>query len=190
MDESLDVPTLTGEGLILRAWGLSDLELVREASVDEYIPLITTVPSLYSETEGVAFVERQWGRAARRAGYPFVIVREGDGRPVGNVGLWLGNLGQGRASLGYWIAPSARGQGLSALALRMVSSWALQELRVPRLELYVEPWNSASVRTAEKAGYVREGLLRSWQEVGDQRRDMYMYALINDGADTSCLQGT
>ncbi|WUP46985.1 GNAT family N-acetyltransferase [Streptomyces sp. NBC_00259] len=88
---------------------MSDLQLVREASEDDYIPLITTVPSLYSESAGVAFVERQWGRATMRAGYPFVIVSS-DGRPVGNVGLWLHDLGQGRASLGYWVVKSARGR--------------------------------------------------------------------------------
>lgn len=27
-------------------------------------------------------------------------------------------------------------------------------------------------------GYEREGLLRSWQEVGDERRDMFMYSLL------------
>ena len=46
-----------------------------------------------------------------------------------------------------------------------------------RLELYVEPWNEGSWRAAEHVGYEREGLLRSWQEVGGQRRDMYMYSM-------------
>jgi [ribosomal protein S5]-alanine N-acetyltransferase len=62
---------------------------------------------------------------------------------------------------------------LQALAL-----WALDELRIPRVELYAEPWNTASILTAERAGFQREGLLRSWQEVGDTRRDMYMYARL------------
>jgi len=46
------------------------------------------------------------------------------------------------------------------------------------LELYVEPWNVGSWRTAEHAGFQREGLMRSWQELGGLRRDMYMYALL------------
>jgi RimJ/RimL family protein N-acetyltransferase len=63
--------------------------------------------------------------------------------------------------------------------LRAASRWALTVLGVPRLELYAEPWNEASIRTAESAGFVREGLLRSWQEVAGKRRDMYMYSLLN-----------
>ncbi|WP_314177800.1 GNAT family N-acetyltransferase [Streptomyces winkii] len=179
MEQPLDVPELTaGAGLTLRSWRLSDLQLVREASEDDYIPLITTVPSPCSEPAGVAFVERQWSRATTRAGYPFVIVNA-EGRPVGNVGLWLKDLGQGRASLGYWVVRSARGQGVAVAAVGAVASWALGELRIPRLELYVEPWNTASVRTAERAGFQREGVLRGWQQVGSERRDMFMYSLLD-----------
>ncbi|MEU6218165.1 GNAT family N-acetyltransferase [Streptomyces sp. NPDC047022] len=178
MEESLDVPELAaGGGCTLRRWNLSDLGLVREAAQDDYIPLITTVPSPYSESEGVAFIERQWGRATGRTGYPFVIVNA-DGLPVGNVGLWLKDSGQGRASLGYWVVKSARGQGIASAASSAVAHWALNTLRIPRLELYVEPWNAASVRTAERVGFHREGLLRGWQQVGTERRDMFMYSLL------------
>ncbi|MFF0289679.1 GNAT family N-acetyltransferase [Streptomyces sp. NPDC005262] len=180
MEQPLDVPELAaGARFSLRPWRLSDLQLVREASEDDYIPLITTVPAPYSESAAVAFVERQWGRATERTGYPFVIV-SADGRPVGNVGLWLKDLGQGRASLGYWVVKSARGQGAAVASVSAVAGWALSELRIPRLELYVEPWNTGSVRTAERAGFQREGLLRGWQQVGADRRDMFMYSLLND----------
>lgn len=47
-----------------------------------------------------------------------------------------------------------------------------------RLELYVEPWNEASWRTAERVGFRREGLLRQYQYVGSERRDMYVYSLL------------
>ncbi|MEU2060948.1 GNAT family protein [Streptomyces sp. NPDC013455] len=179
MEQPLHVPELAAAGgFTLRSWRLSDLPLVREASEDEYIPLITTVPSPYSEPAGVAFIERQWSRATTRAGYTFVV--ECEDRPVGQVGLWLRDLEQGRASLGYWVVKSARGQGAAAAAVDAVTRWALRELRIPRLELWVEPWNTASVRTAERAGFRREGLLRSWQQVGDERRDMFMYSLVRD----------
>lgn len=179
MEQPLEVPELTARaGFTLRPWRLSDLPLVHEASGDPYIPLITTVPSPCSEAAGVAFVERQWSRAATRAGYTFVIVNSDD-RPVGQVGLWLRDLAQGRASLGYWVVESARGQGAAGAALDAVADWALRVLAIPRLELWVEPDNTASVRTAERAGFRREGLLRKWQEVGGERRDMLMYALLS-----------
>ena len=56
--------------------------------------------------------------------------------------------------------------------------WASGLPELERLELYVEPWNRGSWRTAEACGFHREGLLRGWQRVGVERRDMFLYSLL------------
>jgi [ribosomal protein S5]-alanine N-acetyltransferase len=84
----------------------------------------------------------------------------GTDRAVGQAGLWLRDISRGRAEVGYWVVGSARGRGAAALAAGALAVWALGELGIPRAELYVEPWNSASIRSAERAGFRREGLLR------------------------------
>ncbi|MER6952211.1 GNAT family protein [Nonomuraea sp. NPDC000554] len=177
MDNPLIVPELSAsERFLLRPWRLDDVAAVQEASEDPYIPLITTVPSSYSDAEGAAFIRRQWSRAVDGVGYSFAIADAGDDQAVGQIGLWPGP--RGRASVGYWVARSARGQGVACAALRAVASWGLEGLGIPRLELHVEPWNAPSWKAAERAGFVREGLLRSWQDVGDERRDMYVYSKL------------
>ncbi|MET7619154.1 GNAT family protein [Streptomyces sp. NPDC005408] len=55
-----------------------------------------------------------------------------------------------------------------------------------RLQLCVEPWNAASAQTAESVGFQREGLLRSWQLVGEERRDMVLYSML--GTDLPSLR--
>ncbi|MFI2782526.1 GNAT family N-acetyltransferase [Streptomyces sp. ALB3] len=180
MAQPLTVPSMSaGADFVLRPWEMSDLPLVREAAQDDYIPLITTIPFPYSDEAAEAYVRCQWGRAAAGAGYPFAIARTRDRRPVGSIGLWLAEASEGRASLGYWMATPGRGQGVAGAALRSVTTWALHELRIPRVQLLIEPWNTASLRTAESAGYRCEGLLRGWQEIGGRRRDMLMYAQLN-----------
>jgi [ribosomal protein S5]-alanine N-acetyltransferase len=180
MAQPLTVPSMTaGADFVLRPWEMSDLPLVREASADEYIPLITTIPRPYSDLAAEEYVRRQWDRAATGFGYPFTIVRTRDRRPVGSIELWLGDVSEGRASLGYWMISAARRQGVAGAALRTVTTWALHDLRIPRVQLFIEPWNTASMRTAESAGYRREGLLRGWQQVGDRRQDMLLYARLN-----------
>ena len=178
MSEALVVPVLAAGQFRLRPFVVADLHLVREAAQDPYIPLITTVPAAFTDTEGRRFIERQWDRARRGSGYSFAITDAATGRAVGQIGLWLDNIGEGRASIGYWVAASARGRGATSHALQTLTFWALGVLRIPRLELYVEPWNEASIRVAEQAGFQQEGLLRSWQEVGGERKDMLMYSLL------------
>ncbi|HWG01348.1 MAG TPA: GNAT family protein [Trebonia sp.] len=178
MTGTLIVPTRAADPFRLRPFTLADIDVVREASGDPLIPLITTVPAAFTEDEGRRFIERQWMRAEQGTGYSFAVADAATDRAVGQIGLWLRNVSDGRASVGYWVARSARGRQAAARAVRALAGWAHDELAIPRLELYVEPWNAASVKTAEKAGFRREGLLRSWQEVGGERKDMYMYARL------------
>jgi RimJ/RimL family protein N-acetyltransferase len=178
MSACLSVPTLAAGPFQLRPFTLVDIDAVQEASADPHIPLITTVPAAFTENEGRRFIERQWSRAEQGTGYSFAIANADTDRAVGHAGLWLKDVDEGRASVGYWIIGSARGHRAAAIAALVLAQWAHHELRIPRLQLYVEPWNTASIRTAERAGFQREGLLRSWQDVGGARKDMYMYARL------------
>jgi RimJ/RimL family protein N-acetyltransferase len=61
-------------------------------------------------------------------------------------------------TVGYWLAPEARGRGVMTEALRAVVSWAREEHGIRRLVLTTHPDNVASQRVAERAGFVRVGL--------------------------------
>jgi [ribosomal protein S5]-alanine N-acetyltransferase len=172
------LPVLRADPFRLRGFEAGDKAMVVEAGADPVIPLIATVPAGAGPLQAAAFVERQRHRLGDGFGYSFVIAESATDRGLGSIGLWLRDIDQGRASIGYWVVPSARGRGAARLALRALSAWALGDLAVPRLELHVEPWNTASLRTAEGAGYVQEGLLRSWQTVDGRRRDVYVYSRL------------
>jgi len=93
--------------------------------------------------------------------------------PSAPPGLWLTQLPHGRATAGYSIAPRDRGHGHATDALTNFA-WLLPALH--RVELQIETWNIGSARTAERARYAREGLMRSHQEIGGRRCDMLLYA--------------
>jgi ribosomal-protein-alanine N-acetyltransferase len=171
----LELPTLRGSRVLLRAWRRSDAATIQEASRDPLIPTMTTVPSTPGEPEALAFIARQHERLETGAGYVFAIA-DPTGRAVGHIGLFL--AAGARASVGYWIVGSQRRQGYAAEALGVLTAWAKQLPDLDRLELYVEPWNNGSWRAAERAGYDREGLLRAWERVAGVPRDMYMYAQL------------
>lgn len=163
--------------ITLRGFEERDHPLVQEVSKDPWIPMITSVPRTADRESALAFVRRQHARLTDGVGYSFAVAdADGDGA-IGQIGLWPQN-GSGRASVGYWVAERHRGRGVATRALRLVSEWGFRVRDTQRLELYVEPWNEGSWRAAERAGYLREGLLRSWQHVGDGRRDMFMYSLL------------
>lgn len=154
------LPVLPAPPYRLRAFENRDLGMVREASADPLIPLISTVPAPFTDAAGAAFIERQRDRVRTGVGYPFAVAREADDVAVVHTGVWPRPGDPERASCGYWIVASARGRGAATSALRALAVWAFQTLGVQRLELYIEPWNAASLRTARAAGFTREGLMR------------------------------
>jgi RimJ/RimL family protein N-acetyltransferase len=82
------------------------------------------------------------------------------------------------AELGYTVAPDARGRGVASAALRLLTEWALADLGMLRLELIISVDNEASKRVAERAGYVREGVLRSVHLKGDVREDAELWSRL------------
>jgi [ribosomal protein S5]-alanine N-acetyltransferase len=175
----LRVPQLASPPLVLRPYAVSDLAMVRQAAADPFIPSISSVPRTYTDDAGRAFIERQHARGAEGDGYSFVIAPEDDPKTgIGSIGLWLQEIESGRASIGYWLLAGARGRGLGAQALRAVVSFAFEALHVPRLHLFVEPWNVASARTAEAAGFHREATLRGWERIDGEQRDADCFALL------------
>jgi [ribosomal protein S5]-alanine N-acetyltransferase len=175
----LRVPELACGAVVLRPYAVSDLALVRQASADPAIPAISSVPRHYTDDLGRAFIERQLWRASEGDGYSFVVAEAADPTVgIGSLGLWLLEIESGRASVGYWLLEPARRRGLAAEALRGVVAFAFGVLAIPRLHLFTEPWNVASARTAEAAGFRREALLRGWERIDGEQRDVECFALL------------
>jgi RimJ/RimL family protein N-acetyltransferase len=172
------LPTIHGNGVVLREFTDADVPLIQAVARDPLIPLITTVPATGTAEDARSFIARQHSRLCSGEGYSFAIADASSDQGLGQIGLWLRDIGSGRADVGYWVAGAHRRRGVAVAALRAVSGWALESQEIHRLQLYVEPWNDGSWRAAEQVGYQRDGLLRSWQQVGDERKDMYVYSLL------------
>ncbi|GAA3291747.1 GNAT family N-acetyltransferase [Arthrobacter citreus] len=174
----LVLPVLHGPRVMLRAFTPADVVLIQSASRDPLIPLITSVPSTSGEREALAFIERQHHRLASGAGWSFAVADAATGAAVGQIGLWPGQSSRRTGNpdtIGYWIGPEHRKQGYAGEALKLLTEWGMTVRQMTRIELYIEPWNEGSWRTAESAGYRRDRLLPSWQKIGTQWRDMYRY---------------
>ncbi|GAA4910428.1 GNAT family protein [Nesterenkonia rhizosphaerae] len=164
--------------VLLRQVQEKDVPMAQEMSADAYIPQIGSLPPHADHRQAREWVQRQQTRHEQGIGFSFTIADAGSDEPVGHCGLWLKEISAGRGSAGYAIRPSARGRGLAAEALLALTSFGWDIPLLHRIELYIEPWNTGSIRTAEQAGYAREGVLRSHQEIGGVRRDMLLFAAV------------
>jgi ribosomal-protein-alanine N-acetyltransferase len=97
---------------------------------------------------------------------------------IGIVGTWA--PGDHCAEFGYWLASSFRGLGLMAHTIRSFSDHAFQRLGVHRLYATPFPFNRASHRALEKAGFEREGVLRDHHRKQGAYIDAIVYGRLAD----------
>jgi RimJ/RimL family protein N-acetyltransferase len=169
---------IRGEGVVLRKWRIEDASAVAAACQDaEIVRWLAFVPQPYTEEDARFYVRDCIEAGEDRT--PFAITDAETGGVIGSIDMRINRMQTGH--IGYWTAAEARGRGLTTAALVALSRWGLEELGLGRVELVTDPDNIASQRVAEKAGFTREGILRSILVNRDgSRRDGVMFSLLPD----------
>jgi ribosomal-protein-alanine N-acetyltransferase len=178
--QTIEVPVegISDGSIRLRLRTDTDNPAIVAACRDPEIARFTRVPDSYDESTAAEWAtESQRQREAGEGMHLVIADVEGD-ELLGSIGLRIGPPGEGRCDLGYWLAPQGRGRGVMTRAVLLLSKWAFENLPVERIEITIEPENSASLAVAERAGYTFEGVLRSHTEIKGRRRDMAMYSLL------------
>ena len=82
----------------------------------------------------------------------YQLVRSSDAVVVGDIGFHGPPSPGGSVTVGYGLAPGARGQGYATEALRAVVAWALAQPEVVAVEADTTHANLPSQRVMERAG--------------------------------------
>jgi RimJ/RimL family protein N-acetyltransferase len=164
-------PPLSDGIITLRPFNADDLEPVERALADPEIGRRFGKSKL-TAVEFIAGKQRGWSQGDAAA----FAVCDVHSTFVGQVFVEPGEART--AEIGYWVLPEGRGRGHAVRAVRLASRWALAELGVARLELWTETNNVRSQHVAERSGFIREGVLRSFREVEGRRFDAILYSLL------------
>lgn len=164
----------------LRRWTQDDVEVVRRACDDPETARQLPVPAPYTLAVARRWlleeVPQAWFEGTRA---DVAVADDRTGEVLGAVGLALGARASGAAEVGYWTVPGARGRGVAGRAAALLSRWGFAALGLARVELLAAVDNPASQRTADKAGFVREGVARGARPHRDgTRRDMVVFARV------------
>jgi RimJ/RimL family protein N-acetyltransferase len=172
-------PAPSDEEVALRAWRESDVPAIAAACRDGDIQRWTMVPDDYTEDHAAAFVA--YTEESREAGTSLelaVVEAADEAALLGAVGLVGIDWDREQAEIGYWTATGARRRGVAARAVGVLPGWAFAELGLSRLQLMPYAANEASARVADRAGYTREGVLRSYYKSKRGLVDVVMYSLL------------
>jgi RimJ/RimL family protein N-acetyltransferase len=113
-----------------------------------------------------------------------IVERRTDGRPIGTVSWHLERYGpneeSGAWNVGIALIPEARGQGHGTEAQRLVADFLFATTSLHRVEASTDVDNIAEQRSLEKAGYLREAVLRGVQYRAGTWHDLVNYARLRD----------
>jgi RimJ/RimL family protein N-acetyltransferase len=123
----------------------------------------------------ISFAESGW-----RSGilYAFSVVDAADGRYLGACSLENVDTTRSSTNLSYWVRSSSTGRGIASGATRRLARWAVDELRLARVEITMVSTNAASIATARKSGAVFEGCLRNKARWSGESHDMMVFSFV------------
>jgi len=169
-----DPPMSTGS-LVLRPFEHRDAGAVVEACRDDEILRFTFMQEGTDELGAVEWIDRSnewWPHGMPR----FAITDRTSNEVLGQIGIAV-NAHHRSAEAYYWILVERRGHGVASAALGLVADWAFAN-GVERLYLLVHTGNDASNGLANRMGFAREGVLRSYEPFKGQRPDLVSWSLL------------
>jgi RimJ/RimL family protein N-acetyltransferase len=164
-----------GPVLRLRPWLAGDVPVLVAAYADPAIQRWHR--RSMDETEALAWVEHQpteWQNEDRGEW----AITDANDTVLGRITLRDIHLDEGRAEVGYWVLPAARGQAVASTAVQALTGWAFDELGLQRLDLMHSLHNQASCRVATRTGFVLEGVLRACHLHDDGWHDVHLHGRV------------
>jgi RimJ/RimL family protein N-acetyltransferase len=172
---------LTDGVVTLRQWEIADVPALVDA-IDgdpEISSFLELIPQPYREAEARTWVDAAAAMWRDRIASPFAVLA-GDA-VVGGAGInWI-ERDDAVGDIGYWLRRDARRRGYTTRAVLLIARWAFA-LGCERLQIRADTENEASMRVAERAGFQREGVLRSIRfnpRLG-RRMNFALYSLLPD----------
>jgi RimJ/RimL family protein N-acetyltransferase len=105
----------------------------------------------------------------------------GQGDVCGHIELGAISYENNSASLcRVFVAPEYRGTGICTPMVRQALAIGFDEFGLRRIDLRVYAFNTPGIRCYEKAGFVKEGLLRRSQKFGEQIWDTVVMGILRE----------
>jgi RimJ/RimL family protein N-acetyltransferase len=158
----IDQPILVDDTVTIRPQTAADAPLLFEWFYDpDVLPWLqlSEDPPQYRTLEGV---QERFERLDADPSTLLWRIDTADGQPIGEIGLYEIHPLQKRAEIHLCIGGTGmRGQGYGTHAIRLLMNYAFTGLKLRRVFLIVDEDNLRAIRSYEKSGFRREGLLRA-----------------------------
>jgi len=167
---------LKGTGFTLRGWNLNDAASLQKHADNPKISafLMDRFPYPYTMEKAVEWVN------SLQEQHPFVnFAIDVDDQVVGGLGFELkDDVYRKTASIGYWLGEDYWGRGIMTRAVSLGVDYAFSNLDVIRIQAGILSKNPTSMRVLEKAGFIKEAVMRNAVIKNNVIMDEHLYAIL------------
>ena len=165
--------------LILRPYAHDDADAIAALLDDPAMAdFLMVIPRPFVAFDARQLVKAAWRRLTTGRGFDLLMApRDGDGQPVGSVGVGLHDEGQ-RAELGFWVGREFWGQGYASEATERMVRFVREVLLTPRITATASVGNAGSLRVLEKLGFSEFGRDAKTVPSTGEARPVILFELI------------
>ena len=178
MSSRLSVPSegLGADDVVLRFPTLGDVDSLLPAFTDPELREAGNLPA-FGREELVASLDELPTMAEQGRLLALAAAHVDTGEIVGGGTIHHLDAERRIVEIGYFVLPASRGRGYATTIARLLAEHAFS-LGIERVAAYVNVGNTASERVLEKAGFTREGVVRSMPKPDGRRIDKTLFSLL------------
>lgn len=155
---------------------LSKLMVSNKKRFQRFFPV--TLSQNLSEKSSKAYILLKQVEISYKSEFTYAIQEPLSGQLVGLVILKEIDWNRKIAEMAYCIGERFEGKGYATHTVKILSDFAIEKLGLKTLQIIVHSDNSASVRVAEKCGYIWDRTLeKEFAPPGETLLDMELYRL-------------
>lgn len=170
--------SLKGKLVTIRPPAKSDTESIYRNAKSRDIARTTFVPWPYTRKHAEDFIRNAHKSLKNETAFNFAIVPHDVDEVVGMIDLRKFNPRHKNAETGYWMGRNFRNKGYTVDAVKLLLSFAFNQLKCQRVQAHTVPANRVSQRVLEKAGFTFEGTLRRYVRHHGRYKDICMYSIL------------
>ena len=174
-----EFPTLATDRLCLRQFNNADLEnvfsgLTHPDVVEYYGVSFESVEATKEQMLWFSDLEKN------ATGLWWTICTKGDGKFIGAGGLNDLDKENKKAEIGFWLLPENWGRGIMTEAVPLILNHAFNNLRIHRVEGFVETENENCIKALLKLKFMREGTMKDCEVKNGKTISLQVYAKFKD----------
>ncbi len=172
---------ITDGTVLLRMPVVDDVDALLPSFADPELREAGNLPD-FDRPQMLAMLPQLPALAASGRLLPLIALDPRSGDCVGGGTLHHLDAERSIIEIGYWVLPAARRRGHATRIARLLAEHAFS-LGVIRVAAYVNVGNVASERVLERAGFVREGVVRSMPVPSGARIDKTLFSCLDSTSD-------